>query len=86
LLFHGHGLAPLVVAAVGTEAVRQHRLFAIGAVLDLDWFEVQVTASLALPGVGGSSLRYSHDWVALLETFGVKCVIVGPPLQAVKIT
>ena len=53
--------AILIVAAVGADAMRQHGLFAVGAVLDLHRLDVQVAAPLTLPCVGRSSLRNRHD-------------------------
>ena len=61
LLFGRHDLTALVIAAIGTDAVRQHRLFAAAAILNLHRLEVLVAAPLALAGVGGSSLRNGHD-------------------------
>jgi len=51
LLFLGHDLATLVVAAIRANAVRKHRLLAAMAVLDLRRFEVEVAPAYALPGV-----------------------------------
>jgi hypothetical protein len=48
--------------------MRQHRLLAARAVLDLDGVEVVVAAPLPLAGVGGSSLRNGHGWIALFRT------------------
>src|SRR5205823_316175 len=50
LLFRGHDFAALVVPAVRADAVRQHRLVALAAVLDLLGLEVVVTAPHALSG------------------------------------
>jgi len=50
-LLLGYHLAPLIVAAVGADAVGQHRLLAPAAILDLEGLEVVVAAPLALPGV-----------------------------------
>ena len=51
LLFRRHDFAALVVAAVGADAVRQHRLVALAAVLDLDRLDVVMAAPFALAGV-----------------------------------
>src|SRR5262249_27508963 len=61
LLFHRHLLAALVEAAVGADAVRQLRLVALRAVLDLQRLEVLVAAALPLSRVRRSSLRNGHD-------------------------
>jgi len=60
LLLHLHHCPALVKSAVRTNLVRQYRLTASAAILDLDRLYVQMTAPLALPGVGRSSLGYSH--------------------------
>ena len=72
LLFRLHRFAALVVAAVGTDAVRQHRLVALGAILDLQRFDVQMASPLALPGVRSSSLGNSHDSLAFAGSFRSK--------------
>jgi hypothetical protein len=68
LLFHVHHGAALVVAAVGADAVRQHGVVALRAVLDLYRLEVVMTPPLALPGVGGTSLGDCHEYVPSLFT------------------
>jgi hypothetical protein len=50
--------------------MRQHRLLAAGAVLDLHRLDVQVTAAFALAGVRGSSLGDSHDSFAFRKMQG----------------
>src|SRR2546425_1534907 len=60
-LFLGDHFAVLVEAAVGADAMRQHRLFAARTILDLDGLDVLVAAAFALTGMGGSSLRDCHD-------------------------
>ena len=67
LLLHVDDLAVLVVAAGGADAVRQDGLLAARAILDLNGLEVLVAAPLALPGVGGSSLRNGHDFLPCWE-------------------
>ena len=61
LLFHHHDLTALVVAAVRADAVRQHRLFAPRAILNLHGFEMLMATALALPGMRRASLRNGHD-------------------------
>jgi hypothetical protein len=51
--------------------------------LDLHRLDVQVTAPFALTGVGGSSLRDSHDFHFPQKT-GIKHAIVGQSLAADK--
>jgi hypothetical protein len=60
-----HDLTALIKAAVGADAVRQHRLFTPRTVLDLSRFEVVVAAPHALARVGGTSLRNGHVCYAL---------------------
>src|SRR6516164_2632158 len=62
LLFHVHNFPALIVAAIGANAVRQHRLVALRAVLHLNGLDMQMASPLALPGVRRSSLRNCH-WV-----------------------
>jgi hypothetical protein len=61
LLFHLHYFAALVVAAIRTDAMRQHRLVATAAVLNLQRLDVQVAPPFALPGVRCSSLWDCHE-------------------------
>jgi hypothetical protein len=70
LLFGLHDFAALIVSAIGADVMRQHRLLAAAAVLDLHRFDVQVTAAFALAGVRGSSLRNSHDSFAFRKMQG----------------
>src|SRR6185437_6740071 len=84
LLFGRHDLSALIITAVGANVVRQYRLLAACAILNLHRLEVQVTTSFALTGVRGSSLRNSHDF-RLPQDTRVKRVIVGQPLESVKI-
>jgi hypothetical protein len=40
--------------------MRQHRLIAVGAILNMHGLDVVVTPPFALTGMGRSSLGYSH--------------------------
>src|SRR5262245_16621783 len=52
LLFLGlHNLAVTILSAVGADAMSQHRLAAVRAVLHLDRREMLMTTSLALPSM-----------------------------------
>ena len=59
--FHRQRVAPLVVAAVRTDAVRHHRLAAPHAELNLHRDDVVVAAPRALLGTGGAPFGYGHD-------------------------
>jgi hypothetical protein len=67
LLFRRYHFAALIIAAVGTDPVRQHRLVALAAVLNLNRFEVEVAPPFALPGVRDASLRNSHGQLAFFR-------------------
>src|SRR5579884_2639465 len=85
LFFHGYDFAALVIAAVGADVVRQHRLLAARAVLDLDRLEVLVAAPLALAGVGGTSLGDCHVCSPSVRgSSGVKLAMLGGSGKAVK--
>jgi hypothetical protein len=60
LVFEGDDFTALVVAAGGADAVRQARLLATRAILNLHRIEVVVTPAFALTGPGGPSLGDSH--------------------------
>jgi hypothetical protein len=51
----------LVVAAIRADAVRQSRLIALRAILDLRRLGMMVAAPVALPGTRRTPLRYGHD-------------------------
>jgi len=71
LLFRSDHFAALVVAAVGADAVRQDRLVAVGAVLDLQGFDVLMAPPFAVAGVRSPSLGNSHGSVAFSRSFNV---------------
>jgi hypothetical protein len=83
LLFHLHHFAALIVAAIRTDAMRQHRLVATAAVLNLKGLHVQVAPPFALPGVRGSSLGDCHE-ISLPQNLWLKHVIVGAAPEGVK--
>ena len=70
LLFRRHDFATLVIAAVGADTVRQHRLIALRAVLDLHRLNVLMAPPIALAGVRGPSLWYGHDSIPVLSPWG----------------
>jgi hypothetical protein len=70
LLFHHHDLTALVVAAVRADAVRKHRLFASGAILNLDRIEVLMAPPLPLPGMRRTPLRNGHVFSPSSQTIG----------------
>jgi len=69
LLFRRHDFAALVIAAIRADAVRQHRFVALGTILDLHRFEVQMASPLALARVRRASLGNSHESIAFSESF-----------------
>src|SRR5438067_12020681 len=71
LLFHRYDFSVLIVAAVRTDPMRQHRLIASAAVLNLERFNVVVAPPFALAGVGGPSLWDCHGvWSCLSQVRG----------------
>jgi hypothetical protein len=50
------------MAAVGADAMRQGRLVALRAILDLRRLGVMMAAPVALLRLGGTPLRYGHDF------------------------
>jgi hypothetical protein len=57
------------VAAIGADTVRQHRLIAVAAILDLERFDVMVAPPFALPGVRSASLWNCHEFESYLNQF-----------------
>jgi hypothetical protein len=70
LLFQHHHLTALVVAAIRAHAVRQHRLFASGAILNLNRLEVLMAPPLPLPGMRRAPLRNGHVFSPSSQTIG----------------
>ena len=59
--FQGHDFTALIEAAVRADAVRQDRLVALRAILNLDRFLVMVAPPRPLFGVRRAALGNSHD-------------------------
>jgi hypothetical protein len=73
LRFRRDYFAALVVSARGANPVRQDRLAALAAVLDLDRLDVEVAPPFSLTGVGGASLRDCHVFcLTTIDAFGAK--------------
>ena len=75
--FHRHNFTLLVEPAIGADPVRQNRLIALAAVLNLDRLEVEVATPLALSGVRRPPLGNSHESLPFSCLFELKSIIVG---------
>jgi hypothetical protein len=69
--FDRHDFAFLIDAAIRADAVGQHRLIALRAVLDLNGIAVVMTPPLISSGTGNASLRYGHV-VRLVRSLNTK--------------
>jgi hypothetical protein len=85
LLFRRYDFPALVVAAVGTDAVRQHGFVALAAILDGERLDVLMTPPFALAGVRGPSLGDCHDDSAFSALAEWKRVILGRRGNPVKV-
>src|SRR5262245_49261886 len=59
--FQSHDFTALIEATVRANAMRQDRLVALRAILNLDGFLVVVAPSAPLPGMRRAALRNSHE-------------------------
>jgi hypothetical protein len=60
------GESAVVVAAVGTDVVRELHLVAVRTLLEVWQLDGEVRATLTLAGMRDTSLRYTHGVVVLL--------------------
>jgi len=81
LLFRYH-LTALIMAAVGADAVRQHRLVALAAILHLDGFNVLMTPPFSLAGVRRSPFWNCHDLMPSPTSYQSKARYRRSPAQS----
>jgi hypothetical protein len=66
LLLDLDGEPAVVVAAVGTDVMRELHLVAVRTLLEVRQLDGEVRATLTLAGMRDTSLRYTHGVVVLL--------------------